>query len=208
MPETTIALPGRENLVEADHQPGDLFRLREGWVLRGGQTSDGRRQITAIYLPGDLCDPHWLHRRASQSYWTSSSAVLTSLPIAEARARADIDSDFANEVARAAAVQEARIARWAVNLAQRSASERVALLFCEIAWRLGRDLASNAPWRCPWLLERECFADCVGLTEDHTFRIAREFKLLGLASVTRKRLEIADFARLARVADFEPSYLQ
>ncbi len=57
-----------EFLVRESQKPKRLFQLLEGWACRYRMLPDGRRQITALYLPGDFCEPHWaLGRPASQS---------------------------------------------------------------------------------------------------------------------------------------------
>ncbi|WP_370306340.1 cyclic nucleotide-binding domain-containing protein, partial [Sphingobium abikonense] len=46
-------------LARENERPEALYEILEGWACRHRLLSDGRRQITALYLPGDHCDAIW-----------------------------------------------------------------------------------------------------------------------------------------------------
>src|SRR3546814_12580144 len=46
-------------LARENEKPDAMLYVQEGWACRYRLLSDGRRQITALYLPGDYCDPQW-----------------------------------------------------------------------------------------------------------------------------------------------------
>ena len=41
-------------IIEADSEHGFVYRLRSGWCARARHLRDGRSQIVAVLLPGDL----------------------------------------------------------------------------------------------------------------------------------------------------------
>ena len=50
-------------------------------------------------------------------------------------------------------------------------------------------------------------ADVLGLSTVHVNRIIQELRAQGLLRWERGRVTILDFARLARLAEFDPTYL-
>ncbi|MBV8839344.1 MAG: cyclic nucleotide-binding domain-containing protein, partial [Alphaproteobacteria bacterium] len=47
--------PGEDVIAEGE-APREVNLVLSGWGCRYKQLEDGRRQITAFFLPGDLCD--------------------------------------------------------------------------------------------------------------------------------------------------------
>ena len=58
--ESQVHFRMHQFLARENGKPEALFYLQEGWACRYRLLSDGRRQITALYLPGDYCDPQWV----------------------------------------------------------------------------------------------------------------------------------------------------
>ena len=46
-------------LARENEKPDSMLYVQEGWACRYRLLPDGRRQITALYLPGDYCDLQW-----------------------------------------------------------------------------------------------------------------------------------------------------
>src|ERR1700710_1204315 len=46
----------REDMIREGHAPRDINMFLSGWACRYKQMEDGRRQIIAFFLPGDVCD--------------------------------------------------------------------------------------------------------------------------------------------------------
>src|SRR5262245_37851209 len=47
-----------EDLVREGDRPAEINLMLSGWACRHKHLEDGRRQIIAFFLPGDLCDHH------------------------------------------------------------------------------------------------------------------------------------------------------
>lgn len=59
----------RTDIVREGDPPRAVRVIASGWVCRSKQLPDGRRQIVALLLPGDVCDGHdelngWITRSA------------------------------------------------------------------------------------------------------------------------------------------------
>lgn len=192
--------PG-QTIASAGPSPSELYLVEEGWVTRGIEGGERGRQVTALLLPGELCDPLWVSGFAYQTYRAAGSVTLRCLQPPPRGGHATMA-----DLAVGAAALEARVSRWALYLARYSAMERIALLFCEVHERLLR-IGRAQPGECEWLLDADALSECTGLTRSHTTRALSELKLLGLATIRGSVLRIPDPARLARVAGFDASYL-
>lgn len=197
----TVRHAAGQTIASAGPAPNEIYLIEEGWVMRGIEGGERGRQVTALLLPGDLCDPLWVSGHAYQTYRAAGNVTLRCMQPPPRGGQATL-----TDLAVAAAALEARVSRWAFYLARYSAMERIALLFCEVHERLLR-IGRAQPGECEWLLDVDALAECTGLTRSHTTRALAELKLLGLASIRAGVLRIPDPARLARVAGFDPSYL-
>lgn len=171
---------------------GGVLVIRRGWVARCHELEDGRRQISALFMAGDLCDPLWPAGGAG-----TRAVALT--PVETMMVALPPVPELLDEVAARARLS----ASWTVNLGRKSALERLANLFCELFVRAPRgDPRAGA---CEMPLSARDLADATGLTVQHVQRIVADLRTAGLARVARRRLTIPDFARLARTARFDPA---
>jgi CRP-like cAMP-binding protein len=185
-----------------------LHLLLEGFACRYRLLPDGRRQITHLYLPGDLCDPSWLYA----DHVFQSIVSLTSLQtvqiekrqvVDEAQARPAVAKAIGSEVLR----RDLMHAEWSLNLGRKNAVERIAHLFCELTVRLDhvgllRDGNCNLP------LTQLDIADLMGLTPVHVNRVIRELRESNLAVMRSRQLLVPDLERLAQVGLFDRRYLE
>jgi CRP-like cAMP-binding protein len=200
-------LAPREDVFGAGDAPRHVNLILEGWACRYVLLEDGRRQISAILLPGDLCDLGMSVLRAADH----SVAALTAIRVAQ------IAPDRLRELAGAhpeleAALQwhahvEQSIARaWIASIGQRSATERLAHLFCEVFVRLEAVGLVGADC-CAFPLTQEQLADAVGISTVHVNRSLMDLRALGLIALKEKTLTILDREALMRLAMFDPTYL-
>lgn len=176
------------------HRPGQVLMLRSGWAARRHELGDGRRQISALFLAGDLCDPLWLGSGGPE-------AEVVALTRVEATR---IDSLPGEDALQTLAAGASLGASWTVNLGRRSALERLAHLFCELFVRSSRFPAlAPRPHVVAMPLSVADLADATGLTAGHVQRLLTDLRTAGLATLARCRLTVPDFARLARTAQFD-----
>jgi len=186
-------------------RPGDrmkhIFLLIDGWAARYRLLSDGRRQITAIFLPGDLCDLAWRGGDAATQHViaiTPIRALRIDLGAFERQieqdpgARTIVDHE-------AQAVAETQC-EWLVSLGRRNAVERLAHLFCELVERIGA-VGTNGG-RCEMPLTQTDMADITGLTPVHVNRTLQQMRRSGLIELKSRQLRLRDFARIKKIAFF------
>jgi CRP-like cAMP-binding protein len=198
----------REDLVKKGQEPPRIYLVLEGWAYRYKQLEDGRRQIVAFYLPGDLCDPMtFLLREKSHSLGSLTpvsvvrlhrdemSALISSSAILERALW--LDMLYSAEIQR----------EWTVNLGRRTATERMAHLFCEIPLRL-KAVGLSDGVECEMPATQTDLADALGLSSVHVSRTLQELRAAGLVELRGRKLTIRDEYALRELAMFDPSYLR
>jgi CRP-like cAMP-binding protein len=197
----------REDVIHEGDHPRDINLFLAGWACRYKQLEDGRRQIIAYFLPGDLCDLNvYILREMDHSIGTITPVMLAEI------SREVFDEIMLNHprVMQAlwweslvnAAVQR----EWTVNLGQRSATERVAHLICELFLRL-RSVGLTQEHVCEWPITQAELADTTGMTAVHVNRTLQELRSLGLIELKDRHLSIPKFGSLMELAMFNPNYL-
>jgi CRP-like cAMP-binding protein len=192
--------------------PSSLFQhavlVASGLVGRYVQLADGRRQITAIHVLGEMAD---LHRVASPSAGSALQALTNSVIVLvsgrELRALAQASPDITRAFWVYSAVDAAVLSRWAANLGRRDSKARMAHLLCEMGLRLE---SSGQALRDEFLLEltQTQMADTLGLTAVHVNRVLKSLKVLGVIEIEGRIYRIPDWPRLAAIAEFDSEYLQ
>jgi CRP-like cAMP-binding protein len=197
-------LPPGASLLDLEDPPATARILLDGWAVRSNSLRDGRRQILGLMFAGDLGSSWtpvfgpWDHAiraltpcRVVQIARASLTELARGLPL------------LGDRIAQAAAVDAAIVHAWLVNLGQRKAPERIAHLFCELAYRLpGRpQQASTIP------LTQQDLADALGMTSVHVNRVLQRLRAEGLIDIRKGAVIVLDPEGLGHHCDFDPSYL-
>lgn len=197
----------RRDLIREGDKPRSIFVVLNGWACRYKTLPDGRRQIVAFFLPGDLCDLHiYILNEMDHSV-----GAITPLKVAEVSR-----DDFATLTEERPRVTQAlywdelvKIAiqrEWTINLGQRTAYERIAHLMCELYIRL-RLVGLTHNHSCPFPLTQVDLADAAGLTAVHVNRTLQDLRREGLIELQSRTLCIPDLAALKAAALFNDNYL-
>ena len=205
--ERTHRLGSRENIIHEGVEPNVVNVVLDGWACRYKVLLDGRRQIVSLLLPGDMCDPHvFLLPTMDQSLGTITSVTLAKVPGPTIRAMAARSFALAEAMNWEMLVSAEIQREWTVSLGRRTAAERLAHLFCEVATRLqtiGRQ--NGTDYELP--LTQSDLADAMGLSTVHVNRTLQELKARGFVEMRSKRLIIHDRDGLQGLALFDPGYL-
>jgi CRP-like cAMP-binding protein len=180
--DTRIQFKPHEFLAREGSLPEAIFRIEEGWACRFRLLSDGRRQITALYLPGDLCEPHWA--------WgvKPTQPIVALTPVRATGLARQPQGTSSPEQTRAilCAMGEAleRQSKWLVTLGRGTALERVASLVRDVYDRMEK-AGMTCSLQCAMPLTQTDMADLTGLTPVHvnrTLQMMRAKKLIELES--------------------------
>jgi CRP-like cAMP-binding protein len=178
-----------------------------GLTGRFDQMLDGQRQVTAYYIPGDMCDLHSIVApKASWSITAVSPVSILRVPHRELRELCVECPAVALAFWRDGTVDASIFAKWVGNLGRKNAKARIAHIFCEMGVR----------WEAAGLATRTCFdlyatqeqlADAAGLTAVHVNRTLQEIRGEGLLEFKSGKVNVLDWDALAAEAEFDPSYL-
>ena len=196
-----------EALVREGEPTGSIHFLTDGWACRFKLTRDGRRQISTLLAPGDVCNlDALLFGRLDYGVRMLTAGAILSVPRERASALASDRPGIARGFTWLGFVENAGLAQWALCLGRQSARQRVAHLICELAVRLGcSDDEGEISFELP--LTQEHLADVLGLTPVHVNRTLSQLRAEGILASTVRRFEVRDVGALRRIADFSPAYL-
>lgn len=200
-------IEARRDLIREGDPPHVVYAVIDGWACRYKTLPDGRRQIVAFFIPGDICDLH-IYMLKTMDH---NVGAVTALKVAEiTRSQYDELTErrprisqalWWNELATTATQRE-----WTLNVGQRTAYERLAHLMVEMYVRLEAvGLAANGT--VDWPLTQSDLADATGLTPVHVNRTLQQMRKDGLVELSHKQLSVPDMARLRDAAMFNDNYL-
>lgn len=195
----------REDIVRQGDRPGGLCVVLSGWVQRYKQTADGRRQIVALILPGEVCDLDLftLARRES-SLAPIGRASVAILDSREAISLFEKIPDLGRVITRSQIVGLAIRNEWLTSLGCRDALERVAHLLCELFLR---QRGTRQAGICDFPMTQTQLAEATGITAVHVNRTLRRLCRSTAIVIRERRLIVPDFEALAGIAGFNGRYL-
>jgi CRP-like cAMP-binding protein len=197
-----------QDIIRMGETPREVFVLIEGCACSYKILPDGRRQIVAFILPGDMFGVEGF------AFKTTHHSIGTLLPSRIAAIPRDQLLEAFGErpqLARAlwwSTLADAAILReWVVNVGQRSAAERTAHLFLELHLRMrAAGMLENDTLRMP--MTHAELADTLGISIAQTNRSLQQLQRDGLIEIVqRNRIEIRDAEALRRLALFDAGYL-
>ena len=210
------------DLVRAGERLSQFALLLDGLACRYRVLEDGRRQIVAFHVPGELCDLAGL-RASALDCATATLVPSTVVPVSRAGLLGWMERrPRVREAVWRAALADAAVSREGViNRGGRPARQRTAHLLCELAQRLraaeGADGVAGAAgrarsgsvggWEHALSLTQAELADALGLTPVHVGRVLQELRARGLAEFGAGRLVVRDWAGLRRAGGFDGAYL-
>lgn len=185
----------------------DACLVVSGLVGSVAFTNEGKRQIIAVFIPGEVCN-------IGSIIAEQSATMLMALTASEVRwiKGAEIERLTQRNLAitkalwRHLVLQSAVLKEWVINLGRRFARERVAHLLCEMACRYAPQ-AKKAGLEFTFPVTQEQIADIVGLTPVRVNQTLRSLRVANAVDFRRGTVKILDWDKLAHKGDFTPYYL-
>ena len=208
LPGETVRLRGNVDIELPGQEFENAYLIATGLVARFIQLPDGRRQYTALHVPGEMADIHRLAApRAGSALQTLATTMLMRIPAKSLKAVAFKSPAITQAFWAYAAVDAAVLAQWAVNLGRRDAKARMAHFLCEMSLR---SEYSGHGTRAEFLLEASQgqIGDALGLTAVHVNRTLKALRQSNVVSIDDRIIRIRDWVLLAAIGDFDPRYLQ
>jgi CRP-like cAMP-binding protein len=196
-----------EDLIQEGAPTDGVKIILDGLACRYKVLPDGRRQIVAYFVPGDMCDLRvFLLKRMDHSIGTLCPVEAALLPQESLLELTERYPRLTRALWWSTLVEEAITREWIVNVGYRTAFERMAHLFCEIFLRL-QAVGLTDENRCDLPLTQTELADTLALSAVHVNRTLMDMRRAHLVTFQGGQLIIHDRQALQSVAGFDPNYL-
>jgi CRP-like cAMP-binding protein len=211
-----LSLPHRvRRLEQHDYIVREFDRAEYSCVMLGGysirhkQTIDGKRQILAIHMKGEMVDlQNSLLGQADHSVQMLTPGTIAMIQREEIE-RVAFERPRVGKAMWIDTLVDGSIFReWILNVGRREAPARVAHLLCEFSLRLEvAGLGQQTQYELP--MTQDQLADATGLTPVHINRTLKKLEADGLIERLNgaRSIEIGDWKKLARAGDFNAAYL-
>jgi CRP-like cAMP-binding protein len=207
LPFSMKTAPPNHFLVREGDLATDCCVLLKGYACRHKATSNGGRQIVSFHMAGDILDlQHLLLSRADHNLQTITTATVATVPAAALKQLAQVRPTVGEVLWRDTLIDASVFREWVLNVGRRDAKARIAHMLCEFAAR--REAAGlGSPERFEFPMTQEQIGAATGMTAVHVNRMLHELGGEGVIVRNKREVEITDWARMRRIADFDPAYL-
>jgi CRP-like cAMP-binding protein len=197
----------REDVIAQGDRTGGVKLLLDGFACRYKTLEDGRRQIVAYFVPGDLCDLRvFILKRMDHSIGAIAPSRVATLSPDNVLKLMHNYPTLTRALWWSTLVEEAIAREWIVNVGQRNARERMAHLFCELLYRF-RAVGLNQGLSCTLPLTQVELAETLGLSSVHVNRTLQELRRRKLITLDGGTLTIQNLEALEKLSLFNPDYL-
>jgi CRP-like cAMP-binding protein len=197
----------RRDIIRDGDRPDRVHLILNGWACRYKLLKSGKRQITALLLPGDFCDLHVaVLDRMDHTIGAITATTFAYVDRAQFEKLTHSRPAILRALWWATLVDEGVLRSWLVSLGIRTAREKVAHLICELRERM-RNIDREEGGQFAMPLTQPDLADALGLTAVHINRVVRELMQEKILEIRKGQVTVLDLAALTKIAEFDPNYL-
>jgi CRP-like cAMP-binding protein len=196
-----------EELVAQHSQPSESCLVLSGFTAREVLLDDGKRQITALHIPGDFVDLHALLLKVmDHSVVALTDCEAAYVPHRELLRVIDRSAHLGRLFWLSTVIDGAIQRAWITSSGRRSATAHLGHLICELYLRLSAaDLAGDGSFAFP--VAQSELADALGFSLVHVNRTLQDLRATGFVTWKGSIITITDFDGLAALSQFDPTYL-
>jgi CRP-like cAMP-binding protein len=207
LPFLAREFPADQDVVTIGDRPSECCVIIKGWACRYKVTPTGGRQIMSLHIPGDMPDLQSLFlRKMDHSVAAMTPITVAFIPHRDVHDLIRRYDGIAAALWRDALVDAAIFREWMVGIGRRSAHQRIAHLFCEMAVKL-EEVGLNDGRTYPWPVTQVEISDALGLSDVHVNRVIRDLRSDGLVEIRRGSFVMNDPDGLKTRGQFDPAYL-
>lgn len=200
-------IAAHKDFVRLGEQVDHSCLVVDGLVGRFGQNRDGGRQITCLYIPGDMADlPSVVSPKSGWGLNALTRTTILRLAHIDLRRVAAKHPGVAEALWRDCVADGSIYSEWVVNVGRRDALARVAHLLCEMAVRC--EQSGQGDTRAfPLPITQGGLGDATGLTNVHVNRTLKELRLRSIVELRKGTVTIHDWNELRSVGEFDAAFL-
>ncbi|WP_027314400.1 Crp/Fnr family transcriptional regulator [Microvirga flocculans] len=196
-----------EDILREGDRPTESSLLLDGFAARYKIVSNGRRQISALHLPGDFIDLHsFLLKTMDHGVLALTTCRIATVPHATLERITDEFPHLTRMLWLNTLIDGAIHREWLTAMGRLSATAHMAHLICELYLRLsavGR--VESDTMQLP--VTQAELGDTLGLSTVHVNRVLQELRKEELIRFQGDTLTILDWERLQEVGEFTSTYL-
>lgn len=202
------SLPAGADIVREGERPGRSTLVLSGLTCRYRNLENGKRQITAIHVPGDFVDLHsFLIKQMDHSVGTLSPCVVAYAPHEGLERITERLPHLARLLWLLTLIDASIHRQWLVTMGAYPALNRTAHLLCELFARLTFEGGAPGVTSLTLPVTQQDLGDTLGLSAVHTNRVVQELRARGLIHWQGQEIRILNWPALAELAQFDPLYL-
>jgi CRP-like cAMP-binding protein len=203
----TVVFGPREEIVPEGSTPDHSSLIVSGFAIRHKHSPDGRRQITAVHIPGDFADLHsFLLKKIDDGVGALTACTVAKVPHSDLKEITKKYPYLTRVLWQTTLVDGAVHRAWMTTLGRMEARERLAHFFCEMRDRLdAASLMKDDSYELP--VTQEELGDAFGMSTVHVNRVLQDLRGEGLITSRGKTVIINDLERLQQEAQYNPDYL-
>jgi CRP-like cAMP-binding protein len=207
LPMQVQTITADQDIVREGDRPSRCFALLEGYTATYKVTGEGKRQIHAFHVPGDLPDLQSLLLRVlDNSIKTLTPCRVGFIQHEPLRELCRKYPRLMEAFWRQTLIDAAIFREWMTNIGRRQAYARMAHIFCEWIVRL-RAVGLAQDYACELPMTQAELADAASISTVHVNRVLQELRGDGLIILKGSRLAVLDWEQLKQAGDFDPTYL-
>jgi CRP-like cAMP-binding protein len=207
LPMQVQGLRAKQDIVREGDRPSRSCLMLEGFACTFKVTAEGKRQIMAFHIAGDIPDLQSLHLKVLDNSVATIGPCRVGFITHEAlRELCERHPRIRDALWRQTLVDAAIFREWMTGLGRRGAVSRLCHLLCEMLERL-RAVGLVDGDACPFPVSQTELGDALGLSNVHVNRTLQEIRAAGLIGLRDDTLKVLDWPGLARTGDFDPAYL-
>ncbi|WP_159952418.1 Crp/Fnr family transcriptional regulator [Rhizobium sp. 18065] len=200
-------VPTGVDMVREGSRPKESTLLLEGIAGRYRVLEDGKRQITALHVPGDFLDLHaFMLKTMDHGVIALSPCKVAAAEHKDLKQVTETCPHLTRMLWLSTVIDGAIHREWIVAMGRRSKKGHLAHLICELFTRLsvvGR--VSDNSFHLP--LSQAEVADTLGLSLVHLNKTLQKLRGDDVIRWVDRILTVLDWNELKRIAEFDDSYL-
>lgn len=205
--ERVETYPARKSISRRGDRMRHSTLLIEGHICRYMDARDGFRQLLSYHIPGDFVDLHGFPTRfIDHDIGSITEATVAIVPHERLETIMAEEPHLSRLLWFSTMFDAAMHREWVFRVGRLDAMGRLAHFLCETYCRMAAiERAADGTYELPFT--QQDLGEACGLTSVHVNRVVRRLREDGLAIVARGAVQILDVDRLARLGEFEASYL-
>jgi len=201
------SVPARTTIVRKEEPVHFSTYLIEGLICRYMDDREGLRQLVAVHVPGDFVDLHaYPLKHLDHDVATLTACRIATVPHKNLDILMHERPGLAKLLWFSTLLDAAMHREWIFRLGRLDAAARVGHFFCEMEAKLRAvGLSDGASFALA--MTQNDLGEACGITPVHMNRMLRTLKQRGLLQMRANQVQILDKPALARLSEFDPSYL-